>query len=100
MKKGLIIAIVVIVIIVAALAVWYFAIYSNDNIGASAAKNAALADLGVTAAEVHDLDCDYENEAGQKYYDVTFDYDGLEYDYAIDAKTGEVLNVRTESVFD
>lgn len=99
-KTVIIIAIAVVVLVIAAVAVWYFGFYTSGSIGGSAAKQAALADAGLTAAEVTGLKADFENEDGFKYYEVIFVYDAMEYEYAVDALTGQVLHVKSESVFD
>ena len=94
-KKAIIIAVIVVAVIIAAVAVWYFGFYTAGTIGGS-----ALNDAGLTAAQVTGLESDYENEDGFKYYDVSFVYNAMEYEYAIDAVTGQVLHVKSESVFD
>lgn len=52
---------------------------------AIALKHAGLQENAVTFVTTK---VDYEN--GRKYYDVEFYYNGQEYDYEIDAKTGEI----------
>lgn len=52
---------------------------------------AALDDAGVLAAEAFDVDVDFEHERGRSWYDVEFETAAAEYDYIIDAGTGEVL---------
>ena len=99
-KIALILAIVLLVLLIAGAAVWCFAFYSSGRIGAAAAKQAALTDAGFTESQVKALDADYENDDGFKYYEVSFIVGTTEYEYAIDAFTGEVLNVKTESAFD
>lgn len=74
--------------------------FGNNYIGKPAAKAAALADMGVAENEVSGLRCDLEKESGYAYYEVEFVHSAVEYDYYIDALTGAVKNVTSESVFD
>lgn len=99
-KLTLILVIVLAVLIIAGVAVWFFAFHNSERIGGAAAKQAALADAGFTEGEVRALKSDYENDDGFKYYEVTFICGTTEYEYAIDAFTGEVLHSETEPVFD
>ena len=99
-KLTLILVIVLAVLIIAGVAVWFFVFHNSERIGGAAAKQAALADAGFTEGEVRALKSDYENDDGFKYYEVSFIVGTTEYEYAIDAFTGEVLNVKTESAFD
>ena len=52
---------------------------------------AALDDAGVLAAETFDVDVDFEHKYGRSCYEVQFETAEAEYDYIIDAGTGEVL---------
>lgn len=100
-KTAIIIAVVVIVVLIAAaVAVWYFGFHTSGRIGRAAAEQAALNDAGLTAAQVTGLKAEFENEDGFKYYEVSFIYQAMEYEYAVDALTAQVLHVKSESVFD
>ena len=64
----------------------------KNYIGVDAAKNAAIFDaIGDTEPEARweSVEMDYEN--GRMVYEVEFTVDGIEYDYDIDAKTGEIV---------
>ncbi len=102
MKKKLLIilAVVLVLLLIAGAAVWYFVFHNSDRIGRDAAVEAALTDAGFTKQQVRALDCDYENDDGFRYYEVKFIYDTTEYEYAVDAVSGEILNLKTESAFD
>ena len=83
MKKT-IIWIIVAIVLVAAVAlglVWYFVWNDSAYIGRDAAGAAALDD-------------------GFVFYDVKFINGTTEYEYTIDASTGDVLHVEQEPVFD
>ncbi len=100
-KTAIIIAVVVVVVLIAAaVAVWYFGFHTSGRIGRAAAEQAALNDAGLTAAQVTGLKAEFENEDGFKYYEVSFIYQAMEYEYAVDALTAQVLHVKSESVFD
>ena len=99
-KKAIIIAVIIVVVVAAAICTWYFGFYTAGTIGGGAAKAAALNDAGLTAAQVSGLESDFENEDGFKYYEVSFIYNAMEYEYAIDAASGQVLHMKSESVFD
>ena len=100
-KTAIIIAVVVVVVLIAAaVAVWYFGFHTSGRIGRAAAEQAALSDAGLTAAQVTGLKAEFENEDGFKYYEVSFIYQAMEYEYAVDALTAQVLHVKSESVFD
>ena len=62
----------------------------SGTVGAEAALNASLAHAGVT--DPYDVDVDYEYEGGKAVFEVEFKKDGYEYDYVVDALTGEILS--------
>ncbi len=66
------------------------------DIGAEAAKDAALSHAGLTAGEVTFLHARQDYENGKLVYDVDFYTDKAEYDYEIDAATGAVLKSEVE----
>ena len=67
----------------------------SGTIGAEAALNAALAHAGVT--DPYNSDVDYEYEGGKAIFDVEFEKDGYEYDYVVDAATGEIISFYKKS---
>lgn len=100
-KTVIIISAIVLVLALAAAAVYFFAIAPGKNyISRDAAKEAALSELGVSASDVLRIDADLETENGYTYYEVSLVYDKTEYEYCVDAVTGEILNTDRESVFD
>lgn len=62
------------------------------DIGVEAAVQAALNRAGLTADQVAIVKKGMELENGRKVYEVEFLYGGKEYDYTIDALTGNVLS--------
>lgn len=94
MKKALktaLIILIVLLIIGTAIGGYFIWRHHARYIGADAALGAALDDAGVLAAETFDVDVDFEHKYGRSCYEVQFETAEAEYDYIIDAGTGEVL---------
>lgn len=64
---------------------------STGDIGAEAAKAAALAHAGVTESQTAKMKVDRDWDDGRLEYDVEFDVGRTEYEYTIDGVTGAVL---------
>lgn len=64
---------------------------SDSYITEAEAKVAALNNAGLTEEEVQFVHVKLESDDGKWKYDVEFHKDNMEYDYDIDALTGEVL---------
>lgn len=64
---------------------------SSADIGEEAARTAALSHAGLNASQVTKLKTDYDYDDGIAVYEVEFKYNGYEYEYKIDAATGEIL---------
>ena len=62
------------------------------GITASDAKDAALKHAGLTEAQVSDVDIDLDRDNGKLIYEVDFNSGNIEYDYDINAETGEVIS--------
>ena len=60
-------------------------------IGAERAKSIALSHASLAETAVFDLDCQLDYEYGRMVYEVDFDANGAEYEYEIDAKSGDIL---------
>lgn len=56
------------------------------------AKRIALEHAKLTAETVTGLRAGLDRDDGRDYYDVSFYHDGYEYDYEIDAKSGNILD--------
>lgn len=63
----------------------------NGYIGVETAKQAALSHAGVTQDQLDYLEADYDYEDGRMVYEVEFAVGGVEYEYDIDAATGDIL---------
>lgn len=68
----------------------------STDIGAQAAKSAALRHAGLSEGQVQELQVEWDNEHGRAVYEVEFKSGGMEYEYVIDAATGAVLNHEME----
>lgn len=68
----------------------------GTDIGAQAAKSAALRHAGLSESQVWELQAEWDNENGRAVYEVEFKSGGMEYEYVIDAATGSVLDHETE----
>lgn len=71
-------------------------LFGGKLIGKDAALEIALKDAGVEKTAAIDIDIDYESDKYNKWYEVEFDSGNIEYDYAIQAETGEILSYRTK----
>ena len=69
---------------------------SSSYIGIDKAKQIALDHAGLSSSEVRDLEVELENEHGTMIYEVCFDSAGYEYEYDINASTGEIINNKKE----
>lgn len=61
------------------------------------ARKIALDHAGVTEDTAQNFKANLDDEDGRQVYEIEFDSDGFEYDYEIDAKTGEILQFDKES---
>ncbi len=71
-----------------------------DAISMSQALAIALRHLGVTESQIAKLEIEREREDGKWIYEVEFIYQGKEYEYEIDAVSGEILEISIESLPD
>jgi len=69
---------------------------TTTYIGTAKAKSIAFADAGVTESKVYDLEVEKDKEKGVVVYEVSFDYNGYEYDYTIHATSGKILEKEVE----
>lgn len=59
-------------------------------------KEIALNHADCQASEVYFSKAKFEKEHGSMFYEVEFYKDGMEYEYTIDAATGEILDFELE----
>lgn len=65
--------------------------FGNDKL-----NEKAFSDAGVNNAEVRDVESELDVKNGKEVYEVEFESNGHEYDYDIDANTGEILKSEKE----
>ena len=65
---------------------------NTEYIGREKAKDIALNHAGYGKSQVSDLECELEHEYGTVVYDVSFDADNYEYEYKINAVTGNIID--------
>ncbi|MBQ8235166.1 MAG: PepSY domain-containing protein, partial [Clostridia bacterium] len=63
----------------------------KEYIGTDSAKEAALAHAGVSAEQISKYEIEMGYEKGVMVYEVEFNYDGYEYEYDINAQTGQIV---------
>ena len=66
------------------------------KIGKDAALQIALADAALTRDQVADIDIELERNPGSAWYEIDFESGRTEYEYRIDAYSGEILSGRTD----
>lgn len=68
----------------------------EKKVGKDAAFQTALADVGLAQSQVVDIDIEYERDRYSAWYEVDFEHSGIEYEYKINAYTGEIISARTD----
>ena len=71
---------------------------SEEYIGEDAALAAALEHAGILPGSAENIVIKLENEDGRIIYEVDFTAEGYEYDYDIDALTGEIIDHEKEII--
>lgn len=82
--------------VVLAIAVCGCALGGKKMIGKDAALQVALEDAGLTSEEVRDVDIELDRTLTSRRYEVDFEAGRTEYEYRIDAYTGEILSAATD----
>ena len=67
-----------------------------QKIGKDAALQTALDDAGLTADQVADIDVELERNIRSSWYEVDFESGSLEYEYKVNAYSGEILSSATD----
>lgn len=68
----------------------------SDLISDSAAKSAAFTHAGVSAADAGYIRCELDEDDGLWLYEIEFQVGTVEYEYEIDASTGQVLKAEQD----
>ncbi len=69
---------------------------SKKELTAAEARDKALKHAGFKKSEVRDLEVELDRDGGKKHFDVSFEKDGYDYEYEIDATTGKILKSEKE----
>ena len=67
-----------------------------ERITAEAAEDIALAHAGISREDLSYLRTEFDYDRGIAEYEIEFHHDGWEYDYEIQAVTGEILKAKAE----
>lgn len=73
---------------------------NEDVISEDKAKNIALEDAGFSESDVEYLHVVLDRDDGRTEYDIDFQKGELEYEYTLDAVTGDILESETDSIYD
>ena len=65
---------------------------ATNTIGVEKAKSIALTQAGATASQVRELEVSTELDDRTPHYEVSFKWNGMEYEYKIDAESGAILS--------
>ena len=87
----------VLLLVVLAIVLSGCAFGSGEKIGKDAALQAALTDAGLTADQIVDIDIEWERSLFSAWYEVDFECGRTEYEYKVNAYSGEILSERTDS---
>jgi len=60
-------------------------------------KATVLAHAGLTSEDVLDYECEADEKKGVAVYDIEFEANGMEYEYTVDAKTGEIVDSKQKT---
>ena len=94
MKKriiAIVCGIVAAAVIVTGLIISFSRMKESESIGSDTALSIALNDAGLSKNEVTNTKSNFEHDDGRYIFGVEFSSDNIEYEYYIDAKTGEIL---------
>lgn len=69
---------------------------SGSFVGEEAAKSAALAHAGVSAADAGYVKCELDEDDGRWIYELEFRVGSVEYDYEVDASSGAVVKAEQD----
>ena len=97
MKKKILIALVVVLLIFALAAGTGIMIFNARYISPRDAVQLALNESAVGGQNLREVDCDFEWSPYSAWYEIDINIHGFEYEYSIDAVTGEILHSSLKS---
>lgn len=95
-SKTVLIVLVVLLVLGVAIGGWCIYRHNSMYIGRDAALQIALRDAGVSPAAIREKDVEFERSRNGAWYDIDFEVPGTEYEYSLDAATGEILHRYSE----
>ena len=95
--KTVLIIFLALVIIGLAIGGYFIWRHCTTYIGKRAAEDIAVADSGVAVTEIKDVDADFKHNRYSAWYEVDVETFDVDYEYIIDARTGEILNTASET---
>ena len=87
---------IIAIVLVCSLCLSACSVFGGKQIGKDAALDIALADAGVEKNKAIDIDIELDSDKYNKWYEVEFDSGSHEYDYRIQAESGEILSSITK----
>lgn len=69
---------------------------TKKELTAAEARDIALKHANLKKTDVRDLEVELDKDDGKKHFDVSFEKDGYDYEYEIDAATGKILKSEKE----
>ena len=72
---------------------------NEDVISEDMAKTIALEDAGFSESDVEYLNVVLDRDDGRTEYEIDFQKGELEYEYTLDAATGDILESETDSIY-
>lgn len=69
---------------------------SSSYIGEAAAKNVAFTHAVVSESDITSFEIDFDYEHGVMVYEIEFNVGATEYDYDVNAKTGEIVKFKSK----
>ena len=92
MKKKILVTLCVVLLVAVAASIAVFSIFSAKYISRSEAVEIALEHAELAPSQLRELDAEFERSPYGAWYEVDFETFGLEYEYSVDAVTGEILH--------
>lgn len=99
MKKTLkpVLAVILIFVLVGGAAAGFFIWRHHERfIEKDEALEIALGHAGLSRAELIDMDVDFDSSRSSAWYDIDFETHGMDYEYTVDAASGEILYSHSE----
>lgn len=69
---------------------------TNDSLSEDEALTIVLWNIGATRSDVQDMSVERDFENGKTVYEIELSVNGVEYDYCVDAVSGEILTLESE----